>query len=212
MSETQRGAATVAASSASAMHNGNLLQGPPNKNANMAVDGNGMHGSGGSPATPPPNKQDFGSTHRVKKLLETYIGTAGHTLTGPANSSLEDPPYKQHRSSSIIQRSHSSPPPLSLPQPQRPTYKLPADIELSKTVDDDDEDGVDEDEMTSASAHNKSRMMLLQHHHQQQMQERYYAGKLSNGDQQQQQQQLPSPHSATEVSKGIANGRVTLSR
>ena len=41
-----------------------------------------------SSSTTPPNK-DFGSTHRVKKLLETYIGSASRTLTGPANTGIE---------------------------------------------------------------------------------------------------------------------------
>jgi hypothetical protein len=56
--------------------------------------------------------KDFGNTHHVKKLLETYIDTAGRTLTGPANSSIEDAPYKSARNV---------------------TYKLPPEIELSKT-------------------------------------------------------------------------------
>ena len=77
--------------------------------------------------------------------------TAGMTLTGPANSSLEDPPYKRHHS---LQREPCSPPPLSLaPPPPPPSYKLPADIELSKT---EDGDGMEDDveDISSASAHN----------------------------------------------------------
>lgn len=69
-------------------------------------------GGGGSNGGNPP--RDFSSTHRVKKLLETYRSTAGRTLTGPA--SMEEAPYQRGRSMA---------------------YKLPPDVELSKTVEDD---------------------------------------------------------------------------
>ena len=64
------------------------------------------NGGGGS-------SRDFAATHPVKKLLETYRNTAGRTLTGPANSSLEEAPYARNR------------------------YKLPPDVELSKTIEHD---------------------------------------------------------------------------
>lgn len=62
--------------------------------------------------------------HRVKKLLESYIGSAGRTLSGPADSALE---------SDVI------------PAYKRMQYKLPPDVELSKTMVDDGHAGGDAD-------------------------------------------------------------------
>ena len=69
-----------------------------------------------TPSSQPANQPP---THRVKKLLETYIGSAGRTLSGPAESALENEvmPYK------------------------RMQYKLPPDVELSKTMVDDGHHG-----------------------------------------------------------------------
>lgn len=56
-------------------------------------------------------------THRIKKLLDSFMGSASHSLTGPAaHSDLEEPPYK------------------------RMAYKLPPDVELSKTSSLDEDD------------------------------------------------------------------------
>ena len=88
--------------------------------------------------------------------------TAGMTLTGPSNSSLEDPPYKKQQPppSQLAMPPSSSPPPLSLSQSAAPpSYKLPPDLELSKADDDGEEDV---EEVSSASAHNhKNRQVLL---------------------------------------------------
>eukprot|EP00095_Tigriopus_kingsejongensis_P006894 maker-scaffold125_size330479-snap-gene-2.18 protein:Tk06894 transcript:maker-scaffold125_size330479-snap-gene-2.18-mRNA-1 annotation:"ski oncogene" len=64
-----------------------------------------------TPTTPSSGVMSGGTapTHRVKKLLESYIGSASRSLTGPAHTDLEEPPYK------------------------RMAYKLPPDVELSKT-------------------------------------------------------------------------------
>ena len=89
--------------------------------------------------------------------------TAGMTLTGPSNSSLEDPPYKKQMQptsqSQLSMPPSSSPPPLALTQSAAPpSYKLPPDLELSK-AEDDVEDDVEE--VSSASAHNHKNRQVL---------------------------------------------------
>ncbi len=159
---------------------------PPNKTAG-AEGGGGASSSSSSSVVAGPPKRDFGSTHRVKKLLETYIGTAGHTLTGPANSSLEDPPYK--RGATMVHPRSPSPP------PSRAAYKLPPDVELSKTVDDDHDresggGGVDD------GGPHKRRLLVPPH-------DRYYSSdKMTNG----------SGGDEAHPHKMLPNGRVTLSR
>ena len=94
-------------------------------------------------------------------LPNRYNMTAGMTLTGPANSSLEDPPYKRHQMHPMPHP--ASPPPLAVAPPP-PSYKLPPDLELSKAEDGEGmEDDVDD--ISSASAHNhKNRQVLLPLH------------------------------------------------
>ena len=84
--------------------------------------------------------------------------TAGMTLTGPANSSLEDPPYKRH----LQQQQPSSPPPLAVAPPAPTSYKLPPDLELSKA---EEGEGMEEDveDISSASAHNHKNRQVLNH-------------------------------------------------
>ena len=87
--------------------------------------------------------------------------TAGMSLTGPANSSLEDPPYKRHQPHPMphpMQQQPASPPPLAVAPP--PSYKLPPDLELSKAEDGEGmEDDVDD--ISSASAHNHKNRQVL---------------------------------------------------
>ena len=92
------------------------------------------HGRSGhamvSAAPTPTGAKDFASTHRVKKLLDSYMGSAARSLTGPSHSSLEldSPSAYRH-----------------LQQQQTAAYKLPADIELSKTcVGGDGDDDAEE--------------------------------------------------------------------
>ena len=89
--------------------------------------------------------------------------TAGMTLTGPANSSLEDPPYKRHPPPLPPQPPSATPPPLAVAPPAPTSYKLPPDLELSKA---EDGEGMEDDveDISSASVHNhKSRQ--VHHHH-----------------------------------------------
>ena len=69
-------------------------------------------GAGAGSDPPPSSGKGFASTHRVKQLLETYIGTADKTLTGPAQSSLENPEGGHFR--------------------RLPAIRLPPDVKLSK--------------------------------------------------------------------------------
>ncbi len=64
------------------------------------------------PASAASEKKDFASTHRVKKLLETYTMTADRSLMGPDAS--------DHKFYAAAAAAASS-------------YKLPPDVELSKT-------------------------------------------------------------------------------
>ena len=65
--------------------------------------------------------------HRVKKLLETYMDTAGRSLTGPVDHPLITAKKLASSVSSLID---VNPPPSAV-------YKLPPDVELSKNIDDD---------------------------------------------------------------------------
>ena len=90
--------------------------------------------------------------------------TAGMTLTGPANSSLEDPPYKRHPPPLPPPPSAATPPPLAVAPPAPTSYKLPPDLELSKA---EDGEGMEDDveDVSSASVHNhKSRQVHPVHH------------------------------------------------
>lgn len=80
-----------------------------------------------APNPPSSSGKDFGSIHRVKKLLDTYIGSAGRTLTGPANTALEDVTAHFKRAAAAQASSAS---------PATTVYKLPPDVELSKEEDD----------------------------------------------------------------------------
>ena len=86
-----------------------------------------------------------------------YNMTAGMTLTGPANSNLEDPPYKRHLQQ---QQQPSSPPPLAVAPPAPTSYKLPPDLELSKA---EEGEGMEEDveDISSASVHNHKNRQVI---------------------------------------------------
>ena len=71
----------------------------------------GGGGPGRDPVVDP--RKDFASRHRVKKLLETYTMTADRSLMGPDAASSEDAFHQKYYSSAA--------------------YKLPPDVELSKT-------------------------------------------------------------------------------
>lgn len=80
----------------------------------------GPQGNPGATSTPSNTPASQPPTHRVKKLLESYIGSAGRTLSGPADSPLEND---------------------VLPAYKRMQYKLPPDVELSKSMGDDNMGG-----------------------------------------------------------------------
>ena len=123
-----------------------------------------MGDRGASSPVPSSSGRDFAATHPVKKLLETYRNTAGRTLTGPAASSLEAGGNASR-------------------------YRLPPDVELSKTSVADDDD----DHRGGSHEHN----VALQHYQQQ-----YGAP----------QHKLMSAAEAQEAKLAAANGMVTLSR
>ena len=72
--------------------------------------------------------KDFASTHRVKKLLETYTMTAERSLMGPNAS--EDA-FNQQKYFSGHGGNNGGPPFLA--SSSASSYKLPPDVELSKT-------------------------------------------------------------------------------
>ena len=97
------------------------------KMANSSGSGGGIGVVGGGVAVATPSdhttprseslagsdpRKDFASRHRVKKLLETYTMTADRSLMGPDQAS-EDAFHQKYYSSA---------------------YKLPPDVELSKTT------------------------------------------------------------------------------
>ena len=69
-----------------------------------------------APREPVDPRKDFASRHRVKKLLETYTMTADRSLMGPDQASEDASRDLFH------QKYYSS------------AYKLPPDVELSKTT------------------------------------------------------------------------------
>jgi len=69
-------------------------------------------GGGGDPGVGVDPRKDFASRHRVKKLLETYTMTADRSLMGPDQAS-EDAFHQKYYNNA---------------------YKLPPDVELSKTT------------------------------------------------------------------------------
>ena len=100
------------------------------KMANSSGSGGGIGVVGGGVAVATPSdhttprseslagsdpRKDFASRHRVKKLLETYTMTADRSLMGPDQASEQDA-FRDH------QKYYSS------------AYKLPPDVELSKTT------------------------------------------------------------------------------
>ena len=119
-------------------------------------------------STPSSQAANQPPTHRVKKLLETYIGSAGRTLSGPAESALENEvmPYK------------------------RMQYKLPPDVELSKTMVDDGHHGDGGD-----APPEKIKAMMA-------------AGETGNGPVSERGHQMSDVH----PEKLRGNGMVTLSR
>ena len=99
--------------------------------AKMASSAGSLAGSGGvgggvavatptdpvtAPREPVDPRKDFASRHRVKKLLETYTMTADRSLMGPDQASEDASRDLFH------QKYYSS------------AYKLPPDVELSKTT------------------------------------------------------------------------------
>ena len=77
----------------------------------LATPSESGNSSGREPVAP---RKDFASRHRVKKLLETYTMTADRSLMGPDAASSEDAFHQKYYSSAA--------------------YKLPPDVELSKTT------------------------------------------------------------------------------
>ncbi len=147
--------------------------------------------------------KDFGSTHRVKKLLDTYLGTAGQTLTGPANSSLEDAATTRYKGG-VGPPTGAPPVPVAAAAAAAAAaaihYKLPPDVELSKTSGHPDDDAEEE----AAFVRSKQRAA-----------EEYYREKVAHVD----RQQVGYSTSASsahlhhhEVAEKVNNGLVTLSR
>ena len=85
---------------------GGVALATPSESASSEVGGPGR-----DPVVDP--RKDFASRHRVKKLLETYTMTADRSLMGPDAASSEDAFHQKYYSSAA--------------------YKLPPDVELSKT-------------------------------------------------------------------------------
>ena len=98
------------------------------KMANSSGSGGGIGVVGGGVAVATPSdhttprseslagsdpRKDFASRHRVKKLLETYTMTADRSLMGPDQASEDAFHHQKYYSSA---------------------YKLPPDVELSKTT------------------------------------------------------------------------------
>ena len=77
--------------------------------------------SGNNDMVRPP--KNFGSTHRVKQLLETYSMTAEKTLMGPEAVVAAAGEEKYH--SYLMAAGNGA---------RDSTYKLPPDVELSKTI------------------------------------------------------------------------------
>ena len=151
-------------------------------------------GGGGAAAAHPPSStgssappstadkiKDFASTHRVKKLLETYTMTAERSMMGPTAS--EDAFHQQK----YLGGGHAS-------NYSASTYKLPPDVELSKTSPNSEANnhGSSSDTKVDVAASRRLQMQMT-------------TGLKGGGP------MSPPPPSGT-VKSSAGNGLVTLSR
>jgi len=119
----------------------------------------------GGPSPASPVAKDFHPSNPMKRLLATYNRTAGQTLTGPANSSLEHGPPPSLAGATLAKVYAKS---VNEEASFRAAaYKLPPDVELSRTSAADEEEVISVDEShdrrrrpSSSSSSGKDRLIV----------------------------------------------------